>query len=267
MNIGKMIRLNRLFADPSGRFCSVAVDHFTNYGVGLPSGIRHIKQTLKSVVEAKPDAVTMHKGIAMSAWQPYAGKVPFIVQSTLIRVLDDTLYQGVTAEEAVRLGADAMAFVIYVRGDHETNYLRFASEMVRDAERFDLPVICHIYPRIKTPAGYDISFEPEDIAWATHCANEMGVDIIKVPFCGSVEAYSQIISDASVPVVAAGGPKTPTFEDALDMMLKVVKSGAHGATIGRNIWNETNVSAAVQAFKAVIHDMKSPKEAMKLAGL
>jgi DhnA family fructose-bisphosphate aldolase class Ia len=267
MNIGKLIRLNRLFADPSGRFCSVAVDHFTNYGLGLPSGIRHIKRTLAATVDARPDAVTIHKGVAMSAWQPYAGKVPLIIQSTLLRVQDDTLYQGVTVEEAIRLGADAMAIVIYVKGDHETQYLRFAAENVREAERFDLPIICHIYPRVKTPGGYDISFEPEDIAWATHCANEMGVDIIKVPFCGDVDAYAQIVADASVPVVAAGGPKQPTFEAALEMMLKVVKSGARGATIGRNIWNESNITAAVLAFKSVIHEMKSPKEAMKLAGL
>jgi DhnA family fructose-bisphosphate aldolase class Ia len=267
MNIGKLIRLNRLFADPSGHFCSVAVDHFTNYGLGLPSGIRHMKQTLASIVSAMPDAVTMHKGIAQSAWQPYAGKVPLILQTSLLRISDDTFYRGVTAEEAVRLGADAMAIVIYVRGDNETEYLRFAAESVRDAERFELPVICHVYPRFKTPTGYDVSYEPEDIAWATHCANEMGVDVIKVPFCGSVEAYSQIVSDATVPVVAAGGPKTPSFADSLAMMLKVVQSGARGATIGRNIWNEANISAAVQAFKYVIHDMKSPQEAMKLAGL
>ena len=36
MNIGKRIRLNRIFAHPSGRLCSVAVDHFIGYGQGLP---------------------------------------------------------------------------------------------------------------------------------------------------------------------------------------------------------------------------------------
>jgi len=38
MNIGKLIRMNRLFAHPSGNLCSVAVDHFIGYGHGLPAG-------------------------------------------------------------------------------------------------------------------------------------------------------------------------------------------------------------------------------------
>ena len=73
MNTGKLIRLNRLFSDPSGRLCSVAVDHFIGYDGGLPSGLRHIVPTLAALVAGKPDAVTMHKGIAASAWQAHAG--------------------------------------------------------------------------------------------------------------------------------------------------------------------------------------------------
>jgi DhnA family fructose-bisphosphate aldolase class Ia len=34
MAIGKLIRLNRLFADPSGRLCSIAVDHLMGYSEG-----------------------------------------------------------------------------------------------------------------------------------------------------------------------------------------------------------------------------------------
>ena len=32
MAVGKKIRLNRIFSHPSGRFLSVAVDHFIAYG-------------------------------------------------------------------------------------------------------------------------------------------------------------------------------------------------------------------------------------------
>ena len=72
MNTGKLVRLNRIFSHPSGRLCSVAVDHFIGYGQGLPDGLRHIKTTLAAIVAGQPDAVTMHKGIAASAWGPLA---------------------------------------------------------------------------------------------------------------------------------------------------------------------------------------------------
>ena len=47
---------------------------------------------------------------------------------------------------------------------------------------------------------------------------------------------------------------------------EVVASGALGGTIGRNIWGNDNITGAVQAFKAIIHDKASPDEALKLVG-
>ena len=42
MNVGKLVRMNRIFSHSSGRLCSVAVDHFIGYGHGLPDGLRRI---------------------------------------------------------------------------------------------------------------------------------------------------------------------------------------------------------------------------------
>ena len=266
MNVGRLIRFNRIFAHPSGRLCSIAVDHFIGYAQGLPDGLRHMQQTLAAVVAAQPDAITMHKGIATWAWPPFAGKVPFILQSLICRP-DETAYEMiVTPEEAVRLGADAIAVVAYVRGKSEAMYLRGVADCVRESARFEMPVICHIYARDPDDLSR-ISFEPEDIAWAVHCAIETGVDVVKVPYCGDVQAYRQIIADSPVPVVAAGGPQQATLEAALQMMAEVVQSGARGATIGRNVWGFAQVTQAVQAFKAVIHDRKSPSDALHSAGL
>ena len=68
MNTGKLVRMNRLFSDPSGRLCSVAIDHFIGYPEGLPPGLRTIRPTLAAIVAGHPDAVTMHKGLAAHAW-------------------------------------------------------------------------------------------------------------------------------------------------------------------------------------------------------
>lgn len=265
MNVGKLIRLNRLFSHPSGRLCSVAVDHFIGYAQGLPPGLRQIKATLAAVAAGRPDAVTMHKGIAASAWVPYAGSIPLIVQSTLARPDHTARQQAATPEDAVRLGADAFAVAAFVRGLTEAEYLRVVADSVREAARFEIPVICHIYPT--DPSTGKILFTPEEIAWAARCAIEVGADVVKVPYCGDVQAYAQIVDESPVPIVAAGGPQCKTLSDALAMMSDVVKSGARGATIGRNIWGFEQITAAVRAFKAVIHDGCTPAEAMAAAGL
>ena len=266
MNIGKQIRLNRIFSHPSGRLCSVAVDHFIAYGQALPAGLRHIQSTLAAIVAAQPDAVTMHKGIAMHAWQPHAAAVPLIIQSSTIRVDDTAFEQVATVEDAVRLGADGFAIAAFVRGSTEAAYLHKVADAVREAARYDMPVICHIYPRDFTH-GPQNSYRAEDIAWATRCAVEVGADVVKTPYCGDMAAYRQIVDDCPVPLVAAGGPQTGTIEAALCMMAEVVQTGARGATIGRNIWGVEHITAAVHAFKAVIHDSKSPCEALQLASL
>jgi fructose-bisphosphate aldolase, class I len=264
MNVGKLVRLNRIFSHPSGRLCSVAVDHLMGYGQGLPSGLRHIRETLAAVTAARPDAVTMHKGIAASLWAPYAGKFPLIIQSTGARPDDTAREQFADASEAVRLGADAMAVAAFIRGSTEGPALRTVADCVRQAAAFDLPVICHIYPR---DADLNVSFHPEDIAWAARCAVEVGADVVKTPYCGDIKAYTQIVADCPVPLVAAGGPKASTLRDALEMFADVMKTGARGATIGRNIWGFEQIGAAVEAFKAVIHDGRNADEALAQAGL
>jgi len=267
MNIGKLIRLNRLFAHPLRRFCSVAVDHFIGYGDGLPSGLRHMTSTLEAVVAGRPDAVTMHKGIATSAWAPYAGTIPLILQGTLARVDDTAWEQFASPEDAVRLGADAYAFALFVSGATEAQRLRGLSDVVTAAARYEMPVICHIYPRTFRGDRPAVSFEPEDIAWAVHCAVEAGADVVKVPYCGTVASYSQIVSDCPVPVVAAGGPKASSLLAALQMMSEVIASGARGGTIGRNIWGFDTITPAVLAFKAVIHDDLDARQALAAQGL
>jgi class I fructose-bisphosphate aldolase len=267
MNTGKLVRLNRIFGHASGRLCSVAVDHFMGYQDGLPAGLRDIPAALKLIVKGRPDAITMQVGMARTVWKDFAGSVPLIIQSSMLRVDDTAQAQAATPEDAVRLGADGFAIACLVRGPTEWRYMQVVADAVREAERFEMPVICHIYPRSYAGGKVSFSYAPEDIAWAARCAAELGVDVIKVPYCGDVAAYAQIVSDSPVRVVAAGGPKAGDLRGALAMIADVVKSGAAGATIGRNIWGFDNVTANVKAFRAVIHEGMSAEDALRKAGL
>ncbi len=266
VNTGKLVRLNRIFSHPSGKLCSVAVDHFMGYATGLPDGLRRMRSTLAAVVSAGPDAVTMHRGAAAAFWTPHAGAVPLIVQSSFVRPDDSALEQAATPEDAVRAGADAFAVVAYVRGSTEARYLRTVTDCVREASRFEMPVICHIYPR-RGPSAGEISFAPDDIAWAAHCAVECGVDVVKVPYCGDLAAYRDVVAECPVPLVAAGGPKAKDLRAALAMMAEVRASGAAGATIGRNVWGFERIPESIAAFKAVLHDGLAADDAYRRAGL
>lgn len=256
MGLGKQTRLNRIFSHPSGKFFSVAVDHFvgyTNRWEGLPTGLRQISSTLKAIVSGRPDAITMHKGIALSLWGPYAGSIPLILQSTIARPDDTACEQIATPEEAIQLGADAIAVAAFICGPREDEKLKVLAKYVELSARFDLPVIAHIYPREFDSDVPYVSHKPELVAWAVRCGLECGVDVIKTPYCGDVEAFRQIVSECPVPIVAAGGPRADRIEDALRMAKEVIESGAKGMTVGRNVWEFPDITQAVRLFSDAIH--------------
>ena len=266
MDLAKQIRLNRLFSHPSGRLCSVAVDHFVGYQKGLPQGLVNVPDTIRKLVDGRPDAITMLKGMAKSAWGPFAGRVPLIIQAVTFTADDAVIQPLARPEEVLRLGADAVAVSLGVRGPNEGKFLGILADMVEEADQIGLPVIAHIYPR-EFSIVPTIVFDYDNILWAVRCGIECGADVIKVPFTGDVESYRQIIATSPVPIVAAGGPRCESLPSALEMMVKVVESGARGATIGRNLWCMPDPTRALNAFRAVIHDGMSAAEALDRTGL
>lgn len=257
MGLGKRIRLNRIFGHPSGRLCSVAVDHLVAYQTGLPEGLRDVPETIAALAAGRPDAITMYKGMAQSVWPPYAGSIPLIITSIAFTVDDTIMHQMARPHECVRLGADAISAAIALRSPREGDYLKMLATVVEEAAEFDLPVIAHIYPRDFADQP-KVVHDPENILWAVRCGIELGADIIKVPYTGDVLSFRDIVATSPIPVVAAGGPKASTLLEALRLMHGAVEAGAKGATIGRNIWGSPDPIGALAAFKRVIHDRIAP---------
>jgi DhnA family fructose-bisphosphate aldolase class Ia len=127
--------------------------------------------------------------------------------------------------------------------------------------------MCHIYPRDYTEGMPKISFTPEDIAWAVNCALELGVDVIKVPYCDDIKAISPIIGQTSLLIVAAGGPKQENIRSALDLITDVIESSAIGATIGHNVWGSNKITEVIKTFKAVILDGEAVSKVISRVGL
>jgi class I fructose-bisphosphate aldolase len=267
LGLGKQVHLNRLFRHQ--RLCSVAIDHFLAYSDdGLPDGLASVAAALEAIMEGEPDAVTMFRGAAVRCWPPYAGRVPLIIQSSMARWDGSLNESGAEPEEALRLGADAVAVAAMVRGPQEGGFLRRLIECVRLAERWDFPVVLHVYPLSPGSDGrMEVSFAPKHVEYAVRIGIETGADVIKAPYSGDPKSYGRIVSACPVPVVAAGGPKTASLREALAMAAGVVASGARGMTIGRNIWGTPEPAKTLRAFKAVIHEGLSPEKAMKQAGL
>lgn len=252
--LGKSVRLNRIIAGGKRRVLTVAVDHMINYPTGFPKGLLQMEHTLARIVEGAPDALTMNKGIAIRYMAPYAGQVPLIIQSMALRPGEPDFADTATVEEVVGMGADAIAVAMFVYCAEEMGYIRHLAEVVRQAASFGLPVIPHIYPLASGDERHTVLHDAEHIFYAARVGLEMGADLIKVPYTGDVSSFRDIVSAFPVPVVAAGGPRCATLDDAIAMARAIGNAGAAGATMGRNVWEFEDIPLAIKQLKQAINE-------------
>ena len=93
---------------------------------------------------------------------------------------------------------------------------------------------------------------------------ELGADIIKCSYTGSVESFREVVLGCPVPVVIAGGPKMSSDRDILEMVKGAVEAGGAGVSIGRNIFQHREPSRMVGAISLLVHENASVDEALAL---
>jgi class I fructose-bisphosphate aldolase len=214
----------------------------------------------------EPDYVSIQPGAARRLWSAYAGKAALVIQAGCFTP-DDRIRQLIaTPEDAVRYGADALAVAIPVRGNTEGEYIRWLTDTVNSAARFEMPVIAHVYPRDFADGGAKIVFTPDEIAYAVRIGLETGVDVIKVGYTGDFDSFRETVTTCPTPIVIAGGPKADTLLGALKQTADALRAGAKGAVVGRNLWGHGDTTKAARAFKLVIHDGMEPEKALAAAG-
>lgn len=250
--LGSAVRLARLQNPTSGWILTVAVDHAPSYGI-LP-GIENLRSVVDQVAAASPDAMVMMKGAAERCFHPYAGRVALIIKCSTISPYHPELDIWVSqVEEALRLGADAIAMALTVGSADQAQLLTNLGVLVREAEAVGLPVIVHSYPCGElVPPGEQYSVAR--VGYAARLVMELGVDIVKTFYTGSAETFAQVVEMAAPAlVVAAGGSRLETDGDVLRMAYDVVQTGAAGITFGRNIWQSDNLAGMIDALKHIVH--------------
>jgi fructose-bisphosphate aldolase, class I len=263
--LGKEIRINRLKNSLSGKILTVALDHAPSYGV--LAGLEDIRDLLHKVAGADPDAILLMKGTAERCFSPYAGKVALILKCSSLSPYHPNQDVWVSSvEDALRLGADAIAMAMTFGSENQAALLENLSRLVREAERSALPVIVHAYPN-GDMVPVEERFTAARVGYAARAAMEIGVDIVKTFYTGSAESFAKVVEmTAPALVVAAGGPRLDTDADVLQMASEVTRSGAAGITFGRNVWQSSDPGRMIKALKQVVHENVSVLEAVDALG-
>ncbi|MDQ2818208.1 MAG: fructose-bisphosphate aldolase [Candidatus Eremiobacteraeota bacterium] len=209
-------------------------------------------------LEGNYSGIALHYGLAAKYFAKYAGKVPLLLKingKTNIPS-DDEPFSPLTAcvEDAVRIGADAVGYTLYVGSPRQDEDIAQLAEVRQDCDRYGMPLVVWSYPRgkaIKEKGGQDSLYA---VDYAARMACEMGADIVKlnVPtMSGSADkqpkpynaltmseedAMRKIVRSAGRTLVLISGGSKIGDDDLLRKARLGMDAGVTGLIFGRNLW-------------------------------
>jgi class I fructose-bisphosphate aldolase len=207
-------------------------------------------------LEGRYSAIALGIGLAEKYFREYCGRVPLILKlngKTNIPPDGDAVSPlTASVEDAVRLGADAIGYTLYVgtpRQDFE--FLQFRT-VRQDAERYGMPVVMWAYPRgsaIEARGGKGSLYA---IDYAARVAEELGADVVKLhepedASAGEPEPYRslrenqaerlrRVVRSAGRCLVLFSGGSRIDPSAALAKVEQCMEAGAAGIIFGRNLW-------------------------------
>lgn len=275
---GLQNRLASMFNPESGRTVLLAVDH--GYFQGAPAGLINLRKTIAPLLPYC-DAISPTIGGLKTSMDPRC-TTPVILRATggnsmrRPEELDDEIVT-VSVEEMVRCNAVGFTVSCYIGLPHQSQTIESLTTLADEAKRFGLvtigitavgadPVLTKFVKGEREDGGELTSDDKKEalryLKHACRVISENGADIVKTYYC---DGFEEVVDACLSPIIIAGGTKRPTKE-ALEFTFNAIKAGAVGVDMGRNIFQNENPLAMIQAVRAIVHDGQSVKEAYELYG-
>jgi len=260
MVLGKARRLQRIFRGDS-KTVIIPMDHGVT--MGPVTGLADIQRTVDSLAKGGVDGIVVHKGIAANIDTRRLGLIIHLNGSTELSPDPNRKLQVCTVDEAVALGADGISIHINIGAVTEGEMLMDLGRTSAECADYGIPLLAMMYPR-----GPNIK-NSNDVAVVKHASRigaELGADIVKTNYTGSVETFREVVRGCPVPVVIAGGPRANTEEEVLRMVYGSVQAGGVGVSLGRNVFQHPNPEAMARAVVAIVHNGATVEDALKELG-
>ncbi|MCL5967398.1 MAG: fructose-bisphosphate aldolase [Firmicutes bacterium] len=281
---GKKARLYRLLyqqGPANGTLLILPIDQ------GLEHGPRDFLEAPESAdpefqfslaAEGRYSAIACQIGLAEKFYPRYAGQVPLILKlNGKTEIPSDAAPLSpviASVEDAVRLGADAVGYTLYVGSSlQDRDFAQF--RVVREqADRFGMPVVVWSYPRgeaIEARGGKDTVYA---IDYAARVAQELGADVIKLNVPGvdpeklkaaprayqrawtPEEVLRQVVHSAGRALVIFAGGEKGTHDQMMQKARACMEAGATGLIFGRNVWQRPrgDALAVTKEIHALLQD-------------
>lgn len=265
---GKKIRMSRLIDPNYGRGVIIP------YGHGLLQGpipglenINEINRYMEIFKNSRATGIIIGYGYLKYSADYLMGKcVPSLI--LLIDWINMTkAYKGAvpydevrtsictSIEDAIRCGADGVMTYLtlgFKEPSLEAEEIKKNGLVVKECERVGLPVI--IEPVMANFKNKEVFFDKDYLKVNDRIAAEIGADIVKSQYTGDPDSFREVVENCAAPIMIAGGPKTGTIEDTLNMIRDAVKAGAAGTIVGRKIFQSEDVSRCLEDVCKIVYE-------------
>ena len=271
-------RLRRLVNPSSGRCLDVAIDHGFFNELGFLGGIENIAKSVKTLVEAQPDAIQLTIGQAgLLQSIPGKQKPSLVLRTDVANVYGTSLPRSLFSrmierpvEQALRLDAVCVVVNLFRIPDQPEvtdqciqNILRIKPE----CDVYGMPLM--IEPLVFRPnekaGGYMVDGDIAKILPLVRQAVELGADVIKADPTDNVSEYHRVVEIARVPVLVRGGGKADDFE-VLKRTEALIMQGVAGIVYGRNIIQHADPAGMTRALMAIVHEGATAEKAREFIG-
>jgi class I fructose-bisphosphate aldolase len=248
----KKVKLNKILKN--GKAIFLAYDQGLEHG---PSDFNDKNVDPKYIIDiakkGKLNALIFQKGIVEKYQKEIKkSKIPLILKlngKTKIRKGDPFSPLICTVDEAIDLGADAVGYTIFIGSKYESKMFEEFEKIEKEAHAKSLPVIAWIYPRGKNVKN-DTSREM--ISYSARVGLELGADIVKIKYGNNANDLKWAVkSGGKTKVMIAGGTKK-SETDLLRQIKDIMKTGAIGMAIGRNIWQHPKPLEIIKKIKKIV---------------
>ena len=263
--IGKKIRMERLLNRETRKTVIVPMDHGVT--LGPVTGLVNLPETVNAVANGGANAFVVHKGIAEAGHRRKGKDVGLIIHlsaSTQMSPDPTSKTMVCTVEEAIKLGADGVSIHVNLGAEDERAMLNDLGHVGKVAMEWGMPLLAMMYTRgPKVKSEYDVKL----VKHAARVGAELGADIVKVVYTGSVESFREVVEGCFVPVVIAGGEKMGNDEDIVEMVKGAMAAGAAGVSIGRNVFQHKDPEKMVQTLSRMVHNRGDVEEKVRKFGV
>ena len=246
-------RISRIIKPDTGHTVMLAVDH--GYFLGPTTGLEVPQKTIGPLLQ-HADSLMLTRGVLRTSVASDTSTPIVLRVSGGTSILGTLSNEEITTsvKEALRLNVAAVAVSIFVGSEHEKQTLLNLSRLVTEGEEYGMPVLA------VTAVGKEMARDARYLSLSCRIAAELGAHLVKTYYC---EDFAKVVEGCPVPLVIAGGKKTPERE-ALQLTHDAIKEGAVGVDMGRNIFQSDHPVAMIKAVRAIVHNKDSVDDAFEL---